>query len=84
MSDRPVLHPPPTTAEIIFEEIERIRWHTSSGLSVFQNLDLLTGYECAEIHLRAIEKALRAIDCARETPESALRFLAECAVQAKR
>lgn len=56
--------------EIIFEEIERIRWHTSSGLSVFQNLDLLTGYECAEIHLRAIEKALRAIDCAKDLPLS--------------
>lgn len=52
--------------EILFEEIERIRWHTSAGLSVFQNLDLLTGYERAQVHLEAIERALVAIDCAKD------------------
>lgn len=52
--------------EIIFEEIERIRMHASAGLSVFQNLDLLTGYDLARSHLEAIERAVVAIDCAKD------------------
>lgn len=52
--------------EIIFEEIERIRMHASAGLSVFQNLDILTGYDLARSHLEAIERALVTIDCAKD------------------
>ena len=61
--------------EIIFEEIERIRMHASAGLSVFQNLDLLTGYDLALSHLEAIERAVVAIDCAKDLAIPVSRIL---------
>ena len=60
MSDTPTL-------QVIEEEMERIRMHASAGVSVFHNLDILTGYDLARCHLEAIEKSLAVIECAKRT-----------------
>lgn len=50
----------------MLDELARVRWYLSTGLSVFENFDLVTGHEQAKIMMEAMETALNRFDRLRD------------------
>lgn len=50
----------------MLDELARVRMYLSAGLSVFEDLDLVTGHERAKAMFSAIEHALNRFDQLRD------------------